>query len=98
MRRCRPQGRDKAAGYSCPGSPGPSLPREHTLTLDAELRVCLAPEFLRLAVRRPQIRDVAMSVSTAQRVTRMRKELQTRFLSCCLHRLSEITKPYEEEE
>lgn len=44
----------------------PSLYCGHTLTLEAELRVFLAPEFLRLAVKRPQIRDAAMSPSTAQ--------------------------------
>lgn len=43
-----------------------SLHCEYTLTLEAELIVFLAPEVLRLAVKRPQIRDVAMSPSTAK--------------------------------
>lgn len=36
------------------------------LTLEAELMVFLTPEFLRPAVKRPQIRDAAMSPSRVE--------------------------------
>lgn len=51
-------------GDTCSDSRRPALRRGLGLTLEAELIVCLAPEVFRLAVRRPQIRDVAMSPST----------------------------------
>lgn len=44
----------------------PSGQYKYSLTLEAELIVFLAPEVLRLAVKRPQIRDVAMSPSTVE--------------------------------
>ena len=51
---------------TCSRGRRPSLPHGLTLTLVAELMVLLAPELLRLAVRRPQIRDVAMFPSAAE--------------------------------
>lgn len=68
----------------------PALHRGHSLTLAAEPRPFLAPELLRLAVKRPQIRDAAMSPSTAQQVARMRTEQQSP--SRCLQILWEITE------
>lgn len=63
---CNRRGRCRTVGDTCWESQSPLNQRGHTLTLEAELRVFMAPEFLRLAVKRPQIRDVAMSPSRAE--------------------------------